>query len=100
MLMYMVSGRGRQVYKYWVRVVTITGLLTVFLTELWHFVNVFTSVPTVGHTEAEIKIKDFEHSIPEVVSFNHPKTVNRLISNSELDPAYTQYHSGTNVNMK
>ena len=49
----------------------------------------FASVPTVGHTEPEIKIKDFEHSVPEVVFFDHPEATDGFISNSELHPVYT-----------
>ena len=62
--------------------------LTIFLTELWHLVDVLTGVPSVGHAEAEIKIKHLEYSVPKVMSLNHPEVLDRLVSNSELNPAY------------
>lgn len=64
--------------------------LTIFLTELWHLVDVFASVASIGHAEAEIKIKHFEHSVAKVVSLNHPEVFDRLISDSELHPALLQ----------
>ena len=87
--MHSVWGRRSKCGLYWAQGRQ-DSKLTLFLTELWHLIDVFTSVARIGHAEAEIKIKLFEHSVAKVVSLNHPEIFDRFISNSELHPALLQ----------
>ena len=66
----------------------VSGSLTILFTKLWHLVDVFTSVPAVGHAKAKVKIEHLEHSVSKVVSLDHPKPIHRFITNSELHPIY------------
>lgn len=57
-----------------------TGLIGIFnhqtndiLRKLGKLIDMFTSVPTAGDAEAEIKVKVFQQAFPEIVPFDHPE---------------------------
>ena len=56
--------------------------------QFWELVDVFACILTVGNTEAKIKVKSLEMSIPEEVTFNHPEVIDRFGS-------YIKLHRGS-----
>ena len=45
----------------------------------------FTTIMTVRNTEPKVEIKSLEKSVAKEVAFDHPKAVNRFVSNAKLD---------------
>lgn len=58
--------------------------LTLLWGQLWHLIDMLTTVPRVGHTESKIKIKCFEQLVPEVVSLHHPELTYLPVSHREI----------------
>ena len=58
--------------------------LTFSLCKLWEFINVFTSILAIWHTETKVEIKTFQQLLSEIMPFNHAKVLNRLVPNCKL----------------